>query len=59
MRVMFLPIQIFDGFANTADNIKGLLPGIIIQAGFNEVVEHKRIMTLLGNISLYSAVKLK
>ncbi|HHV38475.1 MAG TPA: methyltransferase domain-containing protein [Tepidimicrobium sp.] len=58
MRGMFLPIQIFDGFANTSDNVKGLLPKIIEEAGFDEVVENKRINTLFGTISLYSAVKL-
>lgn len=58
MRGMFLIIQIFDGFINTSDNIKGLLPEIIREAGFDKVIEHKRIMTMFGTISLYRAIKL-
>lgn len=58
MRGMFLTIQFFDGFPSTSDNVKGLLPEIIREAGFDKVIEHKRIMTLVGTISLYRAVKL-
>lgn len=58
MRGMFLTIQFFDGFSSTSDNVKGLLPEIIREAGFNKVIEHKRMMTLVGTISLYRAVKL-
>lgn len=58
MRGMFLIIQLFDGFTNTSDNIKGLLPEIMREAGFDKAIEHKRIMTLFGTVSLYKAVKL-
>ena len=47
-QVLFLPVRVFDGFATTFDNIKGLLPEIIREAGFAEVIEHKQILTLLG-----------
>lgn len=57
MRGIFLPVQLFDGFANTSDNIKGLLPEIMKEAGFNQVTEHKQIKTLLGPISFYEATK--
>jgi len=58
MRGMFLIIQLFDGFTNTSDNIKGLLPEIMREAGFDKAIEHKRIMTLFGTVSLYKAVKI-
>ena len=57
MRVLFLPIQVFDGFANTTDNVRGLLPDIIAKAGFNEVEERNYMTTVVGNISLYKALK--
>lgn len=59
IRLVFLPIQFFDGFINTNDNIKGFFPEIIKQAGFDKVFECQRINTLVGNVSLYKAIKLK
>ncbi|MEG6615993.1 class I SAM-dependent methyltransferase [Peptococcaceae bacterium 1198_IL3148] len=53
MRGMFLPIQFFDGFANTSDNVKGLLPEIIKEAGFDEVIEHQQINVFDGIIRNY------
>jgi len=57
MRGLFLFIQLFDGFKNTSDNVKGLLPIFIREAGFEEVTELKRMATPVGNLSLYKAIK--
>lgn len=57
MRGLFLPIQLFDGFASTSDNVKGLLPRMMTKVGFDKVKEQKQIMTPLGSISLYKAIK--
>lgn len=57
MRLLFLPIQLFDGFDRTMDNVKGLLPGIIKGEGFSKVTECKQIQTPLGSISLYKVIK--
>jgi ubiquinone/menaquinone biosynthesis C-methylase UbiE len=58
MRVASLPWQTFDG-KTTGDNIKGRLPEFFRTAGFGEVCETARYMTLFGTLSLYSARKQK
>lgn len=55
MRLAFLGIQLLDGFANTADNVAGRLPGFMTQAGFAGVRETGRISTMWGTLSLYRA----
>ncbi|MGR8981071.1 MAG: class I SAM-dependent methyltransferase [Gammaproteobacteria bacterium] len=39
------------------DNVRGLLPDMFRAAGFNEVAEPSRFMTLSGDVSLYGARK--
>jgi len=57
MRVLFLLVQLLDGFATTADNVAGRLPDLMREAGFADVSERRRFATPLGTISLYAAVK--
>lgn len=57
MRGAFLLVQMLDGFQTTADNVKGLLPEIFSKAGFQEVQQAARYMTLFGSLSLYKAGK--
>jgi len=57
MRVAFLLVQILDGFETTADNISGQLPELFRMAGFMEVEESARYMTIVGTLSLYRARK--
>ena len=57
MRVLFLSVQLVDGFAATRDNVMGRLPTLIEQAGFGEVEERRTFCTLFGSLSLYSAKK--
>jgi ubiquinone/menaquinone biosynthesis C-methylase UbiE len=57
MRVASYPWQLFDGFKTTMDNVKGLLPELMRSAGFVEVHESVRYMTLFGTLSLYAARK--
>jgi cyclopropane fatty-acyl-phospholipid synthase-like methyltransferase len=57
MRVAFLGVQILDGFATTTDNVRGLLPRLIEEAGFRDVAETHRAMTLFGTLSLYRATR--
>lgn len=52
-----LPWRVFDGFGTTADNVKGALPEMMSRAGFIEVHESARYMTLFGTLSLYVARK--
>ncbi len=56
MRVAFLAIQILDGFATTTDNVRGLLPTFMTDAGFRAVEETHREMTIFGTLSLYRGV---
>lgn len=53
MRVAFLPVQLLDGFKTTSDNVKGKLPAFMRQAGFSQIEETHREMTLFGTLSLY------
>jgi ubiquinone/menaquinone biosynthesis C-methylase UbiE len=57
MRVAFLLVQMLDGFETTADNISGQLPELFRMAGFMEVEESARYMTIVGTLSLYRARK--
>jgi ubiquinone/menaquinone biosynthesis C-methylase UbiE len=59
MRLASLPWRAFDGLKTTADNVNGLLPELFRNAGFEEVQESARYMTLFGTLSLYQARKLK
>ncbi|HUS24977.1 MAG TPA: methyltransferase domain-containing protein [Candidatus Binatia bacterium] len=55
MRAAYLGIQLLDGFANTADNVRGLLPKMMEDAGLREVRETRRFSTMFGTLSLYRA----
>ena len=57
MRAAFVSIQLLDGFDNTADNVKGLLPEFMRAAGFMNVAETRRLSTMWGTLSLYRAIK--
>lgn len=53
MRLAFLAVQMLDGFETTADSVKGILPSLMQQAGFSNVAEVHREMTVFGTLSLY------
>jgi ubiquinone/menaquinone biosynthesis C-methylase UbiE len=57
MRLAFLPVQLLDGFGSTGDNVRGRLPALIAEAGFEDVAETHRARTMLGVMSLYRAVR--
>ena len=57
MRVAFYAVQILDGFKTTNDNVNGLLPKFIEQAGFRNVTETDFINTKIGTYSYYKATK--
>ncbi len=54
MALLFYGIQLLDGFNNTDDNRKGLLPRIFEGAGFVDVVTRQSISTMFGTMALYS-----
>ena len=57
MRLMFYFTQLLDGFAATSDNVAGLLPTLVREAGFAAVEEAHREMTIAGTLSFYQAEK--
>jgi ubiquinone/menaquinone biosynthesis C-methylase UbiE len=57
MRAAFFGIQMLDGFSNTGDNVAGLLPQFMRDAGLTEVAETRRFSTMFGTMSLYRALK--
>lgn len=57
MSAVSLPWRIFDGMETTSDNVKGLLPEMMRRAGFIDVHESARYMTLFGTLSLHIARK--
>lgn len=56
MRVAFVAVQLLDGFATTTDNVRGLLPAFMTEAGFRDVEETHQEMTVFGTLSLYRGV---
>ena len=56
MRMLFYPVQLLDGFSNTRENVQGLLPDLIMDAGAREVVEKDRFSTMFGTLRLLRAV---
>jgi len=57
MRINFYLVQLLDGFKTTKDNVKGLLPSYMINAGFKEVSGTSYFNTIFGTIRLTKAVK--
>lgn len=57
MRILFLPVQILDGFTSTEDHVQGLMPYFFEEAGFQKVGETERFATLFGTLSLYQGRK--
>lgn len=57
MRAAFLTVQLLDGFATTQDSVTGLLVGLLAEAGFQAARETEALMTVMGNLCLYSAHK--
>ena len=57
MGIAFLAVRLLDGFETTEDNVKGLLPELFAQPGFEDIQESGRYMTVFGTLLLYKALK--
>ena len=57
MRLVFVGVQLLDGFSTTTNNVRGLLPDLLRLAGFERVETGQSYSTLLGTLSLYRARK--
>ena len=51
----FFFVRMLDGFQNTRDNGRGLLPDLFVEAGFRYVMETGRYTTVFGDLVLYAA----
>ena len=58
-RTLFNIIRGLDGFKSTDANAKGLLPKLISEAGFENVIIKKRFKTMFGEVQIISAEKYK
>lgn len=57
MRGAFFAVQFLDGFATIQDNVEGLLPKLIEEAGFADVATTISFTSLFGTVSLYRGTK--
>lgn len=57
-RVLFNIIRGLDGFKSTDANARGLLPEMISDAGFENVVIKNRFKTMFGEVQIISAEKI-
>lgn len=55
--LMYLISLVFQHLEETRDNINGILPDMFQKAGFEQVEETARFMTVFGTVSLYRAKK--
>jgi class 3 adenylate cyclase len=55
MRVLFLTIQLVDGFETTRDNVHGRLPQILRGGGLADVRESAGYRTVYGSLTLFEA----
>lgn len=56
-RLLFLPVQLLDGFANTSPQLTGALADAFREAGFEGVLVTRRLPTPLGTMAIHSARK--
>ena len=51
----FFALRLIDGFSNTSAHAEGLIPGLLVEAGFGEPVISDRLRTTWGSLELMSA----
>lgn len=57
MRSLFFPVRLLDGFSNTRENVAGLLPQLVREAGAGNVDQHSSYNTIFGTLRLLCATK--
>jgi ubiquinone/menaquinone biosynthesis C-methylase UbiE len=58
MRVaVLMTVQIFDGFESTTPNIRGELPGVLADAGLDDVAVRDRLRTPTGSYEVITATR--
>lgn len=57
LRAGFFLVQLLDGFETTRSNARGMVPGLIEEAGFQGLREADHMVTPLGKITYWAAQK--
>jgi ubiquinone/menaquinone biosynthesis C-methylase UbiE len=57
MRALFYSVRLLDGFENTRDNVRGLLPQLVAKGGFEVLETGGEIATPAGTMALLTARK--
>lgn len=53
--LLFLGLQLFDGFDTQKANVHGLIPAILYDSGFKQITQTGHVTTLLGTLAIYRA----
>lgn len=56
-RLLFYLVQLLDGFETTADSVRGNLPQLLYEAGFDNVEETGKYQTVFGTLRMWRATK--
>jgi ubiquinone/menaquinone biosynthesis C-methylase UbiE len=57
MRTLSMSIRLLDGFETTRDNVRGALPRLFEEGGFEQVSERGDLGTIYGTLAFYSATR--
>ncbi|MGM0788459.1 MAG: class I SAM-dependent methyltransferase [Bacillota bacterium] len=57
MRVAFFSIQFLDGFETTSNHVKGIIPNLLKETGFDSIEETGQFSTITGTLRAYKAFK--
>jgi ubiquinone/menaquinone biosynthesis C-methylase UbiE len=55
MSLAFFALQSLDGFATTGDNRRGMVPELVVEAGFDDLRVLRRLRTLVGTFEVMVA----
>lgn len=55
MSAAFYALQVLDGFATTRDNRQGLIPELIVDAGFSQPSVLRRLRTVMGSFEVLAS----
>lgn len=56
-RRLFYLVQLLDGFETTADSVRGILPELLYEAGFDNVEETGKYKTVFGTLRMWRCTK--
>ncbi|GAA4465089.1 hypothetical protein GCM10023189_45240 [Nibrella saemangeumensis] len=57
MRLLFLGLQLFDGFDTTQAHVQGRLPNLLYDNGFKKIFPTGQVNTLFGTLAIFHAIR--